>query len=88
MRIHGTFIVLTHWEKYATDTMTSFLTQSKYPDTDLTSPCPMFVLRRVSLGSDMYQVFMSGIKPGIKSRESNFRMEILHFTNLATTSSV
>ena len=36
-------------------TMTQFPTQSHYPDTEPTSPCPILIMSSTRLGSDKYQ---------------------------------
>ena len=43
----------------AEGTMIQFPTQPHYPDTELTSPCPILLLLSTKLGSDKYQVYKS-----------------------------
>ena len=39
---------------YATGTLTQYPTQSHYPDTELTSPCPIPLMQSAGLGNDKY----------------------------------
>ena len=56
-------------EHQATSTMTCYLTQSHYPDTELTSPCPILIIQSIRLGSDKYQFLKSfGLtRPGFQN---------------------
>ena len=42
-------------ENQVTGTMTCYPTQSHYPDTELTSPCPILIMPRARLENDKYQ---------------------------------
>ena len=42
-----------------TGTMTRYHTQTHYPGTELTSPCPLLITMRTRLGSDKYQIYKS-----------------------------
>ena len=42
-------------EQQATSSMSCYLTQSQYPDSELTSPCPILIMPSIRLGSDKYQ---------------------------------
>ena len=42
-------------EHQTTSTMTCYPTQSPYPDTEPTSPCPILIMTSIRLGSDKYQ---------------------------------
>ena len=44
-----------HLGNHATSTMTRYPTQSHFPDTEETSPCPILIMPRTRLGSDKYQ---------------------------------
>ena len=73
---HGVFIVFPHWKTR----LSAPWPQSDYPDTELTSPCPMLIMPSAWLGSDKYQFCISfvwfdqgsdslvGILQSIKSR--------------------
>ena len=51
MYSHGDIIALEH---QASGTMTCYLTQSHYPDTEPTIPCPILIILSIRLGSDKY----------------------------------
>ena len=51
---HGDSIVLSHWGNQATNTMTQYSNQSHYPDTELTSPCPILLMLSARIWSDKY----------------------------------
>ena len=50
VHIHSGFIVMPHWK-------TRPLAQFDYPDTKLTSPCPIVVTASARLGSERYQCY-------------------------------
>ena len=52
-------IVLPHWENQAISTITWYPTQPHYPDTELTSPCPILIIPGTWLGSNKYQFYKS-----------------------------
>ena len=67
-------------------TITQFLTQSHYPETELTSPCPsLVVLPSPRLGSDVYQFCRSLVWP---DQEYNSRPSIWKACILTSTDSV
>ena len=49
----------TSLEHQASGTMTCYPTQSHYPDTEITSPCPILVMLSARLGGDKYHWFDS-----------------------------
>ena len=53
---HGNFIVLPHWETLLPDW---YPTQSHYPDTELTSSCPIILMPSARLGSNKCNICMS-----------------------------
>ena len=71
-------------ENQATRTMTQYPTQSHYPDTEPTSPCPILLMPSARLGSDTYQFDKSLVW---LDREANSRSPAcaLHSTNSATS---
>ena len=54
VQTHGDFIVLPPLGNQATSTMTWYHTQSHYPDTKPTSPCPIQIMPSAWLGSGKY----------------------------------
>ena len=56
---HGVLIVLPHWEIRLLETMTWYPAQSHYPDTELTSHCPILLMSSTRLGSDKYPFYNS-----------------------------
>ena len=59
---HGDCIVVPHGAEgggggHGSGTMTQYSTELHYPDTELTSPCPILVMASVRLDSDKYTFF-------------------------------
>ena len=61
----------------ATSIMTVYLSQSRYPDTELTSPCPILFILSTRLESDKHQFYKSLVSLGWE-QNTNY----LLFTNL------
>ena len=59
VHIHGNFIVQPYWEIRPPGTTTQHPTLSRYPDTELTSPCPNLLIPSARLGSDKHQFYKS-----------------------------
>ena len=59
VRTHGDFYSAVPLGDQATSTMTWYPTQSQYPDTESTSPCPIRIIPNTWLGSDKYQFYKS-----------------------------
>ena len=47
---HGDCLVLSYWTIWVVASMTQYPTQWHYPDTELTSPCPILLLPSTRLG--------------------------------------
>ena len=65
---HRLMAVCTHVDYYSATplgnqpvrTLTQYPTQSYYPDTDLTSPCPILLVLNARLGSKEYDIKKGG----------------------------
>ena len=68
---HDDFIVLPQLRNQ----MKRYPTQSHYPDTELTSPCPILLMPTTKLGSDKYQFYKSLVwldyEPKSQTRDLN-----------------
>ena len=70
-------------EHQATGTITCYPTQSYYPDTERTSPCPIFILSSDRVGNDKYHLKLIGLtQPGFENTRSRFEAATLRFPDL------